>query len=222
MIPEDQIFIRLLVGAILGMVIGFERERHHQPAGLRTHTILVIGATLAMVLSINTALRFRPDYTGDPARLAAQVIPGIGFLGAGAILRYGVTVRGLTTATSLWTMAIVGLTAGAGYLIVASGATVLIFVILSFMNKLEDKFSHTLISLTLVLKAEDTPGLLDEIQKALMKPGKSESNMNIRKNLAKKTLEVEIHFSTYEQKTVDLVIADLSVIKGVHIVQSSQ
>jgi len=206
----------------LGMVIGLERERHHQPAGLRTHTILVIGSTLAMILSINIAMQFTPVYIGDPARLAAQVVSGIGFLGAGAILRYGVTVRGLTTATSLWTMAIVGMTAGAGYLLVAAGSTALIFIVLTVMNKLEDKFSHTLISLTLVLKAEDTPALLDDIQKALIKPGKSESNMSIRKNLAKKTIEVEIHFSTYEQKTIDLVIADLSMIKGVHIVQTSQ
>jgi len=102
MISETQFIIRILVAAALGAVVGLERERLNQPAGLRTHIILVIGAAMAMVLSANLGYLFaRPGTPADPARLAAQVISGIGFLGAGAILRYGFTVKGLTTATSL-------------------------------------------------------------------------------------------------------------------------
>ena len=121
MIGEWDILIRLLIAAGLGAVVGFERERSQQPAGLRTHIILVVGSTLAMTLSVNLAIQFQPLVpNGDPARLAAQVISGIGFLGAGAIFRYGVSIKGLTTATSLWTMAVVGLVVGAGHYLAAS------------------------------------------------------------------------------------------------------
>ncbi len=103
MISELEIVLRLGLSAVLGMVIGFDRERQNQPAGLRTHTILAIGSCLAMTISINLAIQYQPIANGDPSRLAAQVVSGIGFLGAGAILRYGTNVKGLTTATSLWT-----------------------------------------------------------------------------------------------------------------------
>ncbi len=110
MISDQEIVIRVLIAAIIGALVGFERERQGQPAGLRTHIILVVGAALTMTLSINLAIQFRPYVpNGDPARLAAQVLSGIGFLGAGAILRYGPNIKGLTTATSLWTLAVVGL-----------------------------------------------------------------------------------------------------------------
>lgn len=128
-ISEVQIILRVLVGAALGAAVGLERERQDQPAGLRTHMILVIGSTLAMVLSVNLGFLYaRPGTPADPARLAAQVISGIGFLGAGAILRYGLTVKGLTTATSLWTMAIVGMTVGAGYYLIGVFATALMLM----------------------------------------------------------------------------------------------
>ncbi len=88
MITDTDIVLRLLVAAVLGGLVGYERERNNQPAGLRTHIILVVGAALAMVLSVNLAMQFKPLVpNGDPARLAAQVISGIGFLGVGAIIR---------------------------------------------------------------------------------------------------------------------------------------
>lgn len=125
MIPDIEVFLRLLVAAFLGALIGLDRERQNQPAGLRTHIILVTGAALAMTLSINMSMQFKAlAPNGDPSRLAAQVLSGIGFLGAGAILRYGTSIKGLTTATSLWTMAVVGLAVGAGYIWVAVGTTV--------------------------------------------------------------------------------------------------
>ena len=104
MLTQYDVILRLLVAGILGGLIGFEREMHHQPAGLRTHIILVLGAALAMCMSINLSMQFHTTASnGDPERLAAQVISGIGFLGAGAIFRFGAGVKGLTTASSLWT-----------------------------------------------------------------------------------------------------------------------
>ncbi|NLF50962.1 MAG: MgtC/SapB family protein, partial [Leptolinea sp.] len=138
MIPEGQIFLRLIIASVLGALIGLDRERQNQPAGLRTHIILVTGAALAMTLSINLSMQYRTMATnGDPTRLAAQVLSGIGFLGAGAILRYGTNIKGLTTATSLWTMAVVGLAVGAGYLLVAIGTTVFLLSALTILNRIE-------------------------------------------------------------------------------------
>ena len=106
LISEWEILLRLGLAALLGMLVGYERERQNQPAGLRTHAILAIGSCLAMTVSINLSTQFESfGANGDPARIAAQVVSGIGFLGAGAILRYGTNVKGLTTATSLWTIA---------------------------------------------------------------------------------------------------------------------
>ena len=138
MIADQDIIIRIIIGAVLGALVGMERERQGQPAGLRTHIILVVGATLTMTLSINLAIQFRPLVpNGDPARLAAQVISGIGFLGAGAILRYGPNIKGLTTAASLWTMAVVGLAVGAGHYLSGVAATALILIALIILNAIE-------------------------------------------------------------------------------------
>ena len=109
-------FTGILIAAALGSLIGLEREIHGQPAGLRTHMILAVGASLAAILSISySQFLSNPDLPSDPGRIVAQVVSGVGFLGAGAIMKMGVTVKGLTTASSLWTTAIVGIAAGSQY-----------------------------------------------------------------------------------------------------------
>src|SRR3954452_14094660 len=105
---------RLLLAAVLGALVGLEREVHAHPAGMRTHLLVSLGSALFTVVSI---YGFTSDPNGgnvDPTRIAAQIVTGIGFLGAGAIIHYGTTIRGLTTAASLWAMAAVGMAAGAG------------------------------------------------------------------------------------------------------------
>ena len=125
----------IAAAAALSSLIGLEREIHGQPAGLRTHMILGVGAALAAVLSIsNSQFLSCPNLPSDPARIVAQVVSGVGFLGAGAILRFGVTVKGLTTASSLWTTAIIGIACGSGYFALAAFTTVLVFGILIFGN----------------------------------------------------------------------------------------
>lgn len=123
---------------MLGGIVGLERELHDQPAGLRTHIILVLGATIAMCISINLSTQFHTvAANGDPERLAAQVISGIGFPGGGAIFRYGASVKGLTTAASLWTTAIIGLAVGAGYFIIGVAATACVLFVLIALDTLE-------------------------------------------------------------------------------------
>ena len=184
MVSEKQIILRILVGAILGGVIGFERERHDQPAGLRTHMILVIGATLAMILSVNLGhIYARENLPFDPARLAAQVISGIGFLGAGAILRYGNNVKGLTTATSLWTMAIVGLAVGAGYYLVSVVATALMLGVLSLLHVIENRYVRTSVARFIQIEAEYRKGLVKTVRKIIFDHAEKMLSFNAQKNI---------------------------------------
>jgi putative Mg2+ transporter-C (MgtC) family protein len=124
-LTEIDMAIRLGMSFLAGAIIGIERASRRQVAGLRTHILISTGATLLMLLSIWLPQEFNLGKTGDPARIAAQVVSGIGFLGAGAIIRLGNNIRGLTTAASLWLMAAVGLAIGAG-MYLAAGITELI------------------------------------------------------------------------------------------------
>lgn len=125
----------LLLASVLGAVVGFERELHGRPAGLRTHILLSLGAALFGMLSQGMAAQH-----GDPGRIAAQVVTGVGFLGAGTILHLGGTVRGLTTAASIWTTAAIGLAVGLNrqYWLLALVATLLAFLTLRAAHLLED------------------------------------------------------------------------------------
>jgi putative Mg2+ transporter-C (MgtC) family protein len=130
---EINLAVRLTVGLVLGAIIGFERELHRQPAGFRTHSLVALGAALFTVVSAY-------GFTGplvDPTRIAAQIVSGIGFIGAGTILQYRGHIRGLTTAASLWSVAAIGTAAGAGLFVLATVGTVLILVILSLLDRIE-------------------------------------------------------------------------------------
>jgi putative Mg2+ transporter-C (MgtC) family protein len=125
--------LRLTVGLVLGAIVGLERELQRQPAGFRTHSVVALGAALFTIVS---AYAFAGPGT-DPTRIAAQVVSGIGFIGAGTILQSRGQVRGLTTAASLWSVAAIGMAAGAGLYGVAVVGTVLMLVILSILDRVE-------------------------------------------------------------------------------------
>ncbi|HEX9634129.1 MAG TPA: MgtC/SapB family protein [Candidatus Limnocylindria bacterium] len=134
--PELQLELglRLAAGLVLGAVIGFERELHRQPAGFRTHSLVALGAALFTVVS---AYGFAGPMV-DPTRIAAQIVSGIGFIGAGTILQHRGSVRGLTTAASLWAVAAIGTAAGAGLLVMAVVGTLLILVVLAVLDQMEE------------------------------------------------------------------------------------
>lgn len=123
MIPWEQI-VRLILALVLGSAVGFERERAHKPAGLRTHTLVCLGSCLFTLISLEFSL--------DPARIAAGVVAGIGFIGAGTVIAEREKIVGITTAASLWVTAAIGLAIGAGNYILAITTTVLtVFILFS-------------------------------------------------------------------------------------------
>jgi len=131
--------IRLVISLIAGGLIGLEREGRRQPAGLRTHILISVGSTLLMLLSIYLPQNFFDMKNGDPGRIAAQVVSGIGFLGAGAILKLGNNVKGLTTAASIWVAAGIGLAIGAGFFIPSFIALAIILFTLILLDVVEKK-----------------------------------------------------------------------------------
>jgi len=215
MIPEVEIIIRLLVAAALGAAVGFERERHNQPAGLRTHIVLVVGAALAMALSVDIAERYAPDLRGDPARLAAQVITGVGFLGAGAILRSGANIRGLTTAASLWTMAVVGLAIGSGMYWAGVATTVLLWIILYVVDLIEKKVFGPDMVLNLSLQLQDRPGIMEEVRHVWEKNKIEARITGLTKNMQENILHVEFRVRTRKGALLELLTEEFGQFAGV-------
>ncbi|MCL2440814.1 MAG: MgtC/SapB family protein [Treponema sp.] len=135
-LTEIDIVIRLCLAFAAGGIIGFERSSRRQVAGLRTHILISLGASCLMLLSVWLPQKLGE---GDPGRIAAQVVAGMGFLGAGAIIKLGNNIRGLTTAASLWLTAAVGLTIGAGMYIAALTVVILALVTLIALHAVERK-----------------------------------------------------------------------------------
>jgi putative Mg2+ transporter-C (MgtC) family protein len=186
------VLIRLLLAALLGSLIGFERERLLWAAGIRTHMVVCVGACLIMIVS---AFGFGDSLTSknvvlDPSRVAAQVVSGIGFLGAGAILARGEIVRGLTTAASIWTVAAIGLAVGGGLYFAAGVSTTVIILILAGIKPIEEAYRARNQSCRLKIEAANgalTPELLKQalgirtgqIKRFLVSPNAAGEQVNV-------------------------------------------
>jgi putative Mg2+ transporter-C (MgtC) family protein len=158
-----ELLLRLLLAGVLGGAIGYEREHTNRPAGFRTHILVCVGSALVMVTSEFIFNRYNAVANIDPARLGAQVISGIGFLGAGTIIRYGFNVKGLTTAASLWAVSCVGIAAGIGFYEGAVIATALIFLTLIFLKKAEIRFAEKTHLKTYLIESENLPGQVGQV-----------------------------------------------------------
>jgi putative Mg2+ transporter-C (MgtC) family protein len=206
-------YMGIIYAAALGSLIGLERELHGQPAGLRTHMILSVGAALAAILSISySQFLSNPDMPSDPGRIVAQVVSGVGFLGAGAIMKMGVTVKGLTTASSLWTTAIVGIACGSEYYGIAVFTALTVLVILTVINYLESFFLTTYKAHTLKITLNDRPGIVNEIREMLT---------------AYKVKVVSLNASMPNKKTLKLEMiirkpADLGMDKVINIINTME
>ncbi|HPR35747.1 MAG TPA: MgtC/SapB family protein [Anaerolineaceae bacterium] len=213
-IPLYEIFLRLAAALLAGGAIGFERERDSQPAGLRTHMILALGAALVMILSINIAIEFQGQ-DAEPTRLAAQVVSGIGFLGAGAILRFGFNVKGLTTASTLWTTAMVGMAIGYGYYLVSFFAVVIMLVVLTLVERFEKKFVRVNIMRTVVIDVHDREGILREVRKTMTKLADAIIAFNVQKSVKNKHMRLEIIARFNRSEKLEDMMEVISSIEGV-------
>lgn len=188
-VTSADVAVRLLVALLLGCVIGYERESIHSPAGLRTHTLVSIGSALFTLLSIY--MGWWAGQVREPGRIAAQIVTGIGFLGAGTILRQRTGIYGLTTAASLWAMAGIGMAAGAGYYIPAFVATLFVFISLRVLKRFERGVPLTRHdrALILTLSNKDLISRMSDVFAALdihvyessaeIKDGKPEIRLNV-------------------------------------------
>lgn len=158
-----RVMLRLVVAAALGGIIGAEREMKRKPAGLRTNMFICFGAAMFTILSVELASK----WPGDHTRIAAQIIPGIGFIGAGSILHSRGSVTGLTTAATLFVVAGIGMAAGGGLYLAAIFATLVIFIALHVLGLLEAKFSLKNLQMTYEVAGEDATAVIDGINVAL-------------------------------------------------------
>ena len=210
MLTYHEIAIRLILSTILGGIIGIERERRNQPAGLRTHIILCVGSTLMMLVSIYVASEIGNPENSDPGRIAAQVVSGIGFLGAGAILRFGVSIKGLTTAASLWTTAGIGLAAGAGFYVGSLLATVIIIIALSLLSRWEKVFLASKGTKSINLVAKDVPDIIGKVEKTLNKYGIAITTIQIYRNVIRDSLDIIATVTTAPGLNISALSNDLT------------
>jgi putative Mg2+ transporter-C (MgtC) family protein len=216
MISIQTALLRLGLALLLGALVGLERERGERAAGLRTHALVALGSCLIMIVS---AFGFA-DILGthnvvlDPSRIAAQVVSGIGFLGAGTILFRKEIVRGLTTAAAIWVVAAIGLACGAGLLIEAGLTTALTLTVLTFMRPLREYLHRTPEAHQFRIKvvAEDE-ALLSNVYNACIEAGVTIENMELKVENSKK--EMKLDYVTNDVLTLTKKLVTLRTAPGV-------
>lgn len=166
---------KLGLAALLSGIIGFEREHSHRPAGFRTHILVAVGSALVMLTSVYVGLRYE-QMSVDITRMSGQVVSGIGFLGAGTILREGFSVKGLTTAASLWAVSCIGIAVGAGFI---SGAVVATLVIYLTLNSLKKVIVKGKAGKALYVEVKDLAEQVPKISKLIKRTGTVVHSMEI-------------------------------------------
>ena len=206
----------MTLACILGGLIGLERESLNRPAGFRTYTLVCVGSALAMVVSIDMYFQYYRTVNADPGRIAAQVVSGIGFLGAGTIMKEGATVRGLTTAAGLWVVACIGLAVGAGMYVPAIITTVLILFVLMYFIKFEQQFTGMRLYKGIVMLVDDQPGQVGIIGSILGDMGVLIKEIDLNRLDTEDQLEVELLLQLPKEVTIAEVIEKLTGVSGLH------
>ena len=213
---------KLFVAAILGGIIGWERHKRGRPAGLRTHLLVCIGVTLMMLVSEHIFLKYQGYGHNsvlriDPARIAAQVVTGIGFLGAGTIMRSRTSIRGLTTAASLWVVAGIGLAVGSGFILPAIFTTVIAMMILTLNSFVEKKLKRNKYR-TMKMLISGQGHFLDDISQILEKHSVKLKNYKFKNNIQKNEVEYDLDVMYQDEKL--LLFASNDVTKAIKDIKS--
>ncbi len=201
---------RLITAVILGGIIGFEREHSHRPAGFRTHILVSVGSALIMMTAIYISKHVEGEI--DLSRMSAQVVSGVGFLGAGTILREGFTVKGLTTAASVWAVSCVGIAVGTGFYSGAIAATVIIYITLNSLKKVVVKGKAGKV---IYVEVKHLAQKVPEISKLVKRAGASIHSMEIldesdmKRSKKKETSTIKIIVFPKSEESLDLIVSTL-------------
>lgn len=211
------ILFRLVLAALLGGVIGVERETSLKPAGLRTHMMVSLGCALFMLVSMHSKQIFGPDLpVVDPSRMAAQIVAGIGFLGAGTILQARGSVHGLTSAATIWTVAAIGVAVAGGFYWGALAATALAFAILWLVEKLERLFGFggKLVKLHVVAGQAER---IVELQEILTHQVTAIQRVNVQRSDGSVAYDLEV---LMDRRRLPLLTAELRAVPGIKQVEA--
>ncbi len=230
---EILMVVRLVVAALFGGIVGIERGSGDRPAGFRTHILVCVGSALFMLVSmygfdeINPAMAAGETDLGarrDSARIAAQVVSGIGFLGAGTILHEGLTIRGLTTAASLWMVSAIGLAVGSGMYFLGAAATAITMITLVTFHTWEKRFAAT--SRTdrrfVRITAGNRNGAITDITGYLSANGVQVKSLNVKKNKDKDNLVIDLYLKVGKNMEGVDIVRGLQSIEGVVSVANSK
>lgn len=215
---QADLAFRLVLASLFGAAVGVEREIHGHPAGMRTHLLVSLGSALFTVLSIHG---FPPgqNVAVDPTRISAQIVTGIGFLGAGAILKEGLSIRGLTTAASLWATAAIGLAAGAGQFVLATVGVAIVVFSLWPLNRVAERLHGRGGQRTRLHMAFERLGLLAQVSHEL-----TERRLEITgiqtEHVRKNRFEVEIDVTVRPSSNLIGAMEAIGRIEGVEITES--
>ena len=215
LINPCNIGFRLFLAFIVGSLIGLEREHHRQPAGLRTHILICVGATLLTLVSIYIPQTLRYLKNGDPGRIAAQVVSGIGFLGAGAIIRLGVNVKGITTAASIWAVAALGIAIGAGMYYGAILCALIILFSLIALDVVEKKIFPSKYLRTLQIYCNTDDVNIDDLSKIVEKHGVDIKSTDVSQSFDDKTLTLTLLVQIPEAMKYRKLYEEIGTVNGV-------
>jgi putative Mg2+ transporter-C (MgtC) family protein len=222
-VVDLEMVTKLLLASVLGALIGLEREVHGRPAGFRTHLLVSLGSCLFTIISIDV-YRIYGNFSGvgmvgvDPGRIAAQVVTGIGFLGAGAIIREKASIRGLTTAACLWVAAAIGLSCGVGRYAPAIVVTLLAFVSLLLLKKVEIRLRRDTYIAVMVWSA-DLGGQLEKIGQVMEMCQVEVLNAAIERDLEKRSVYFEFQVMSSVRKLSSDLVDRVAAVEGVRKVR---
>ena len=220
--PYAEFLGRLVLAALLGGAVGLEREVHGRPAGIRTYLILSMGTALLMVLSEYLLVAYHGRFPGlglqgDPGRIAGQAITGIGFLGAGVIIRYKDTIRGLTTAACVWLVCSVGLAVGAGFYLVGVAVTLLTLLALIGLKVWERRMKKDWFEELEVVSA-DLPGQITRMEGLIVQHGFEVITFGLKRHAERKELKATFQLKVRAVQPQREILQDLLELEGVKAV----
>lgn len=222
LISYQEIALRLGLAVLLGGIVGFERERHNRPAGFRTHVLVCVGSALIMLVSAYGFVEEMANigYVVDPSRIAAGVVTGIGFLGAGTILRHGNTITGLTTAATIWVVSGVGLAVGIGFYLGAVVTTLMVLFSLILLKGLEGSFARMKRLRRLWVRGVDQPGLLGRIAGVLGEFGVNIAKVDLsdaeyQEAFKTEVISIEFFLRVPPKVNADELLRNLAALSGI-------